>query len=287
MELKKQTTDPEKLKENGKGFAWKSLLGLSVATASFLFCNTYLMATASGPYLQRLAASLGGPGALTGLALTAAIMLLLPPLFCWRKAKTGHALTWCLGWNLGLLIVTLSFGPVGWWMKRQGATPVALAIGEENWLVKTLLNEQLGWGMGNGLSPQGTLESEPFVQRWGEIVKALKSAESPTDLDSVVGKSNLDRVKTWPQKKQLLALRHVRNKIELLEFDAQKEQREWKLYDFDKGENSVVLYFRAYKKTGSPDDYLTQRVTLVQEDGQWKADFSSDIEEFKEVFEKR
>jgi hypothetical protein len=266
----------------------RSFLLLSFATVLVASTNGYLAAVAASNPIFKLVGAVGGWGALGGFFFSALIVFLLPPLVGWKKSKAGRPLVWCLAWNVGLLCITLSFGPVGSWMKSQGATPVALVLGEDSWLVTTALGEQLGWGVAKGLPVINIADgSEPYVKRWGEIVEGLKTAESIADLEPIVCKANLETVGAWPKRRQLLGLKYVRDQIELLEFDAKKEKRKWQLYDFENGETAVSLEWRAYKKKGSRDDYLSQNVKLVNEEGQWKADFSEDLKTFREIIQKR
>jgi hypothetical protein len=272
----------EKLKPS-----WKLPLLLPALTGVVVLSNSYLLVVGAGFAFLQLDQAVGGWGTLTVFVFLSAVIFFLPPLISWRKSNKGRPAIWCLAWNVGLVVVTLAFGPIGNWMRSQGATPVALVLGKDSWAVETLLGEQLGWGTGLGAPTLGKIKgSEPFVERWAEIVKTLQGARSLQELLPVVRQANLDRVKAWPEKQQLLALKHVRDKIELHQFDAQRLKREWQLYDFDQNENTVLLIWRAYEKD-SRDDFLSQDVKLVKEDGQWKADFTLEIENFDKIIQRR
>ena len=265
---------------------WKLLVLLLSLTGLLVLVNGYLVAVATGSVLSSAVEVLGGGGTLGVFLILISTILLLPPLVSWKKSGRGQPVVWCLSWNVGLLIVILVFGPIAPWMRSRGASPMLLVFGADSRVVETLGGE-LGWGTGQGAPPPREFDgSEAFALRWLEIVKTLKEADSTEALGPVVRQSNLDKINAWSEKKQFLAFKHVRDQIELIEFDAKQEKRQWQLYDFEQTEQTVRMHWRAYKK-GTHDDYLSRDIKLIKEDEQWKADFTSEIETFDKIMQRR
>lgn len=278
---------PKPVSKAKKKFPLKLYLILGLLSSFLFFLNTYVMTAAGAEYILNLLDSLGGWGVLAGILLPAGVVFLFPPLFAWSKARQGPALAWTLTWNVAFLGVFIGFAPIKLWFQHHGALPPALILGEEAWLVQKGFVETLGWGIGE-LYPNGPRippGSEPFVERSNEILTALKSARSLDDLKPVVADSNLQTVSTWSERKQLLAVRHVNNKIELLDLDVETLKSQWQLKDFEQTETTALLTWKAPDPEGGKG--LMKQLKLVKEGEEWKADFAADIEEFDRQIRER
>ncbi len=260
----------------------RSQLLFAAATLLLFASNGYLAITGAGEYVLELFLKLGGWGALAALTGSLALFFLLLPSLAWFRTQKGHPLYWCSAWNAGVLIVVLGFAPVKPWFQHHGAMIPALALGEDSWLVHNLCLEKLGWHTGFDQIQWNTevpAEAQELVQRARVIMATLTSARTVDDLRPVVASSNLQTVSAWPAKKQYLALRQVSNKIELLNLDASHSKRQWRLTDFNQDQQSANLTWQARDLSGrSPT--LVKTLVLTKEDGQWKADFTEDIEAF-------
>lgn len=118
---------------------------LFLLSLGLFLANTFLASTGGIDYVLNLKESLGSKGSIAGIFLVAFVALLLPPILLWRRVKKGF-LAWTFVWNALVLGLLFGLAPGKQWLHNKGTAIPAEFLGQDSWLVKSVLHQKLGWG---------------------------------------------------------------------------------------------------------------------------------------------
>lgn len=137
--------------KKGKGRLILWLLVLGLGTLSYA-----LVVTAGAEQVKQLGGRIGGiPQALGVVAGVFGLVQLVPAIWLSRKLKGGMAWLLLFG-NLALLGGAYGAAPLQTWLEDRGAQVPALLLGQENYLVKEVLQAKLSWGLGSDAPSDAT-----------------------------------------------------------------------------------------------------------------------------------